>query len=445
MLSPDAAARPGLLLLGLDAPKWRCRLVLFSPVSFAKGGVVSNARHRQHARFAAAVISALAALSLAAAVPAEADPAGTRVAGQPSRAFTGLDMLQSVAATSASNAWAVGSYFVGSTSRQEPLIERWNGHAWKLAVSPAVGGSAGSYLLSVAAVSAKNAWAVGGLGTGKPLIEHWDGSAWRLAAAARIRVKYTSSTLLGVAASSATSVWAVGTLFTAHGLVPLIEHWNGKKWSQVASPDPGGLAASAYLTGVTASKAGAWAVGTSAPGNIYRTVVLTLARGKWRQLTSPNPNGVGNWLGGISAAGSHVLAAGFGGYDNPVVAQTLILHRSGPAFRLDATPNPGGPAAQDELYSVAATSAGGWAVGRSLAQTLILRERSGHWSGVPSPSWPSPDTSILQGVTTWRNAAWAVGHYSVDVNTAHGEISVTYSLIVRWTGRKWIRVVSPNR
>ncbi len=259
------------------------------------------------------------------------------------------------------------------------------------------------------------------------------------------RVRVRSAGLSSVAASSARSIWAVGSVSTPHGLSPLIEHWNGARWGVVPCPDPGGLSANDYLTGVTASKAGVWAVGTSAQGNVYRTVVLALVRGKWRVQRSPNPSGLGNWLGSVSAAGARVLAAGFGGYDNPVVATTLILHRSGSAFRLDKAPNPGGLSAGNELYGVAATSSGGWAVGRSIAQTLILRERSGHWRRVASPSWPSPATSILEGVTALGDDAWAVGQYSVDVSTTSGLISVSYSLILRWTGAKWVQIPSPNR
>ena len=167
--------------------------------------------------------------------------------------------------------------------------------------------------------------------------------------------------------------------------------------------------------------------------------MLALIHGRWRLQASPNPSGLGNWLGAVSAVGTRVLAAGFGGYDNPAVAQTLIMHRSQSAFRLDRTPARG-VGAQDELYGVAATSSGGWAVGRGTTQTLTLRQAAGHWRRVPSPSWPSPATSILEGVTVRGDATWAVGQYSVDKATTTGLISVSYSLILRWTGVKWIQV-----
>jgi hypothetical protein len=400
--------------------------------------VQGTARNRQ--RIASAALAAAALLGGASTItPAMAATPGSRAA-----AFTGSDMLFSVTATGRTNAWAVGDYFVNHTSEQEPLIERWNGHSWRLAKSPAVGGSQGGYLESVAASSARNAWAVGSA-KGLPLIEHWNGSAWRVVPAARAGGKGTTDVLTAIAIAAPKSVWAVGSLFTTHGILPLIEHWNGARWRAVHAPDPGGPAADDTLDGVAASKAGVWAVGSSAPGNIYHTLVLGLVRGRWHKLGSENPSGLGNWLGAVSASGRHVLAAGFGGYDNPVAARTLVMHRSGLAFRLDRTPNPGATAKQDELYGVAATPDGGWAVGRATTQTLVLRELSGHWHPVPSPSWPSPDTSILEGVGASGKTAWAVGQYSVDVATTSGEISVSYSLILHWTGRKWVQVRSPNR
>jgi hypothetical protein len=47
----------------------------------------------------------------------------------------------------------------------------------------------------------------------------------------------------------------------------------------------------------------------------------------------------------------------------------------------------------------------------------------------------------LTAVTTWRRSAWAVGQY----NVVSGSISVSYSLILHWTGTRWVRMPSPNR
>ncbi len=71
-----------------------------------------------------------------------------------------IDVLTGVAATSDSNAWAVGTYSHGSVGRT--LIVRWDGSSWKIVPSPSPGGRPGeSVLTGVAASGACSAWAVG--------------------------------------------------------------------------------------------------------------------------------------------------------------------------------------------------------------------------------------------------------------------------------------------
>lgn len=54
---------------------------------------------------------------------------------------------------------------------------QWNGTVWKQVAGPSVGTTSG--LDSVAALSPANAWAVGGTGSLKQvLILHWNGTAW---------------------------------------------------------------------------------------------------------------------------------------------------------------------------------------------------------------------------------------------------------------------------
>src|SRR6516165_8662248 len=111
------------------------------------------------------------AAGIAPAAPAVA--AAAKSVGTPTFVH---DQLNGVAATSASDAWAVGCTHC-FTSKGKALIEHWNGAAWKQVPSP---GPAGSVLSGVAATSASNAWAVGSYtaGTsGKSLILRWNGTA----------------------------------------------------------------------------------------------------------------------------------------------------------------------------------------------------------------------------------------------------------------------------
>jgi hypothetical protein len=73
-----------------------------------------------------------------------------------------------------------------------------------------------------------------------------------------------NAVLVGVSSTSDADAWAVGSqngaAGTGIGAKPLIDHWNGVIWSQVATPPTAGNTAS--LAAVSASSsADAWAVG----------------------------------------------------------------------------------------------------------------------------------------------------------------------------------------
>jgi hypothetical protein len=128
---------------------------------------------------------------------------------------TSFSTLTSVRAVSATNAWAVGSFSNGTGD--QTLILHWNGTDWQQVPSPNQGGTAAANSLTgVAATSLTNAWAVGRSATGvvhTALILHWDGTKW-----AHVPGPHpgTTSDLFAVAAAAASNAWAVGT-FTGSG------------------------------------------------------------------------------------------------------------------------------------------------------------------------------------------------------------------------------------
>ncbi len=132
-------------------------------------------------------------------------------------------------------------------------------------------GSAQNNLHAVAATSATDAWAVGSFSNkhldlqgAKALIEHWNGSTWSVVASPTTPLG--DSELDGVAAISPTDAWAVGDMFKEGAYIgqTLIEHWNGTAWAVVTSPS---FANGAQLTAVAAlSATDIWAVGYGAGG-----------------------------------------------------------------------------------------------------------------------------------------------------------------------------------
>ena len=186
------------------------------------------------------------------------------LAPSPSPSSAGFSSLASVAATSARNAWAVGS--TTTSTNFKSLILRWNGRAWRQVPTPSVTfGKFGSLLEGVAVTSATNAWAVGctdGCPVGaNPLIERWRGTSWKQVAAPT--TPYALYNLVGVAATSASSAWTVGGGGPATSEAAATAHWNGHKWTLSHGISGAGLAGVAAI-----SATNAWAVGGTASGHV---------------------------------------------------------------------------------------------------------------------------------------------------------------------------------
>jgi len=154
----------------------------------------------------------------------------------------GSAYFNGVAATSPKNAWAVGYIGggPGDAGHAIPIIEHWNGTAWRQPHFrlPTNGGQ----FFAVAATSARNAWAVGtsdGAFPNGALIEHWNGKVWRRPPANTLD---GYGVLQGVTTLSPSNMRAVGYIqFQASGVYSsLILHWNGRRWSVVPSPNPTG-------------------------------------------------------------------------------------------------------------------------------------------------------------------------------------------------------------
>lgn len=170
--------------------------------------------------------------------------------------------LKGVVAISATDAWTVGSYN-NPQGVPQTLIEHWNGTAWHLVSSPNPGSSVNGLFAVTHVPGSNQLWAVGDYtngGSGQPLIEQWNGTSWSVVSSPMLQAN--ASSLDGVTAISATNAWAVGQAGTPSGGLrggatsansgpagkTLIEHWNGTRWSVVASPNPGTFNNS--LTGV---------------------------------------------------------------------------------------------------------------------------------------------------------------------------------------------------
>jgi hypothetical protein len=332
--------------------------------------------------------------------------------------------FKGVAVLSSCNVWAVGSYATELDGFNQTLIEHWNGTAWKQVPSPNPGGPASDEILTgVAALSATNIWAVGSYLDGSPdqtLIEHWNGTAWQQVPSPNPGGSAGANDLTGIAAVSATNIWAVGYYFDGTRYRTLVLHWNGTGWKRVWSPSPG--TANDYLVGTASvSVSDVWAVGLYSTGTVDRTLIEHWDGTGWKRAWSPNPGGSANnnLLSGVAAVtATNVWAVGR--FSNGTAYQTLTEHWDGTGWKRVWSPNPGGSANDDYLSGVAAVSSSNvWAVGAysngSPARTLIERWNGTGWKRISSPNpGGTDDDNVLTGVgASSATNIWSVGYYLI--------------------------------
>jgi hypothetical protein len=336
---------------------------------------------------------------------------------QPSSPGTLENNLSSVTVLSPCNAWAVG--FDLSSGAFQTLIEHWNGSSWALADSPDPG-SGNNFLNGVRAASANSVWAVGSASDGtdsKTLIEHWNGTTWKTVPSPSPGSGFNE--LNGVRVVSANDAWAVGAYADGNGThkKTLTLHWNGRTWKQVASPSPGGAGNDNYLFAVAAtSHRDAWAVGEIVTSTGIQTLALHWNGTKWVHVASPSPGAASELfgIGTTSASGAWAVGEVTAGTS----AQTLILHWNGRKWARVASPNPGGPAHDNTLDAVAATSASSaWAVGSYETGTgqsnIVLHWNGRKWAHVNSPSLGSQNGLFGVAASSAGNV-WAVGFFETS-------------------------------
>jgi hypothetical protein len=146
--------------------------------------------------------------------------------------------LLGVACVTTSFCAAVGVSTRASTATT--LVERWDGPAWRIEKSPNPVRATNSQLAAVSCVTSSSCTAVGRTartgGSDFTLVEHWDGARWSIVPSPD-PAGSTYSVLSGVSCPNRLDCEAVGYTISRKGRgSPLVERWNGRTWSIVASP-----------------------------------------------------------------------------------------------------------------------------------------------------------------------------------------------------------------
>ena len=139
---------------------------------------------------------------------------------------------------------------------------------------------------------------------GKTLTEHWNGKRWQVVASPNAGKE--QNILNAVTAVSTNDIWAVG--FESGGDT-LIEHWNGKQWNIVPSPAPGKNMVNILNAIAAISANDIWAV-----GGYLNALTMHWDGKQWSTVPSPKLRTTINSLGGVAATSAeYVWAVGSNG------------------------------------------------------------------------------------------------------------------------------------
>jgi len=365
--------------------------------------------------------------------------------------------LSGVAVAGPDDVWAVGST-ASRGGTPQTLAEHWNGSAWAIVNAPDAGnarGLGGDALTAVSVVSPDDVWAVGYIGdpitsyvngvpaipVGETLVEHWDGTSWSIVTAPDVGSRDGTApldVLTAVDALGSADVYAVGVTewplqdpsFAPVAAQPLVEHWDGTRWSIIGVPDPEAAAPDWAISPPSAAP-GPPPTQPPGAGPIGSAALLGVAAG--------SPDDV--WL-----VGGYQRDAGYTTY-SPSPWKTLTEHWDGTSWQIVDAPDATLPEevngtieANDILAAADGAAAGGiWAVGGALPSSgLTLRLSGSTWKLVASPAVSVPDqpvtgsspaspTEFMQGssplaavASVTADDAWAVG-----------------AIIEHWDGSAW--------
>ncbi len=360
---------------------------------------------------------AIAAPAATAATAATAAPAATAAVahvGPPGLDLPGTgrvpkpgasSQLNNVYCVTSADCWAVGAYAPSHQGSRNQVLH-WTGQAWHSVSVPNPGTGAGSFqsdLSGIRCTGRTNCWAVGSYTGKKDTLNealHFNGTRWT-----KVSTPEPTGTkpgdvnqLYDVTCVSSSACWAAGEYGPQGTAQNEVLRWNGKAWSRMKTPQPGGTSDGNVndLSGLTcASPTSCWASGTDGtvapPDVVLVNEVLHWNGTKWLLANVPDPDGTSNGssnqlYGDFCANASDCWAVGEVGTGTNS-ALTEALHWNGTTWTTVTTPNPGGTTsnAYNDLVAVRCTRPSDcWAVGTANAPSAPTKNMLLQWNGA---SW----------------------------------------------------------
>jgi hypothetical protein len=254
------------------------------------------------------------------------------IVSSPNTSATLENELEGVSCVTASFCVAVGDATNGSDIDQT-LIEQWNGATWSIATSPNTSATLDNELDAVSCVSSSFCVAAGEASASsaeRTLIEQWNGTSWSVATSPNTSPTLGNA-LYGVSCDTAAFCLAVGYADTSTGYVNLVEQWNGSAWSIETTPDANAAFGDVLLTvdcfGPTSCVAAGYVNTINNSDATYVTEVLTWNGSSWAVVNVPEPAATAqqDQVNGLSCvAGALCVGAGYATYGSSNF-QTLVL------------------------------------------------------------------------------------------------------------------------
>jgi hypothetical protein len=271
----------------------------------------------------------------------------------PTPGFGQVTTFVGVEALASDDVWVIGA----STNA---FFLHWDGATWTTV--PAVAGQPVPFAMGL--ISPDDAWAVGVSSDFKTTTQHWDGSAWT--AVPSPNVGSFTNALTGVAGVATDDVWAVGSFYDFSRILTrtMVQHWDGRRWSVVDTPDIDASTNTLQAVTVTPDRH-VWAAGFG-PGQgeslVERVCPAVVSGSGFSPQVVPVERGLGvAWLFDPANVGEHSVtdASGLGLFDSGTrgpgegftfsyfsagtygVTDTIALHTGSVQVALHARPRQG--------------------------------------------------------------------------------------------------------
>ena len=310
-----------------------------------------------------------------------------------------------------------------------PLAADWNGTAWTSVPADRVPTTASSTLASVSCSSSTSCVAVGTLiNQGYGLVERFDGHSWTVDAGGAI-----AGELRSVSCPVASSCMAVGARYVDNDVVLISEHSNGSRWSALTIPTPAHSDYGVSLASVSCVNASdCMAVGSLAAPPRTNNVPATFAEhwngARWSIVATPaTPNAN---LRAVSCFAVNSCTT-VGDHDGAV----LVERWDGAHWTIASTPGLIGRS--DDLLGVSCTDAThceavGYAYRTSDEATALALIGDGTNWAVQATSTTEARFRTVTGVACRAsNDCTAVGHDNTDT------MGDEQSFVAHWDGTTW--------